>query len=366
MSESASFVAASHPSDAAAGSGGAAPGGTLEPPLAVPGERPSRLRLWWLAARPKTLPAAVAPVLVGTAAGVAGRRAAPGMGVEGLGDAAGAAVAHGVGAAFGLASAIGSLRVLPFLAALAGALLIQIATNFANDYSDFHRGADTHERLGPTRVTQAGLISPADVRRAIIVTFALATLVGAYLVWVGGWPIVAIGVASIICALAYTGGPWPYGYHGMGELFVFVFFGLVAVGGSAYLQTDTLSPLALVAAIPVGLLVTNILVVNNLRDLATDRAAHKRTLAVLMGERATRRQYALLAVLAYLAPVAMLLSGLAGAWVLLPLLTIPIAYRAVSAILGGLSGPALNIMLAKSGKLQLLFGVLLALGLLLG
>lgn len=351
MSESASSAAAPRPSGAAvsARSDAEVPGPSLEPPHAAPGERPSRLQLWWLAARPKTLPAAVAPVLVGTAAGIAGLRAA--------GEAAGTSA---------VASAMGYLRVLPFLAALAGALLIQIATNFANDYSDFHRGADTHERLGPTRVTQAGLITPAAVRRAIIVTFALATLVGAYLVWVGGWPIVAIGVASIICALAYTGGPWPYGYHGLGELFVFVFFGLVAVGGSAYLQTETLSTLALAAAVPVGLLITNILVVNNLRDLETDRAARKRTLAVLMGDRATRRQYALLAVLAYLAPVAILLSGLAGAWVLLPLLTIPLAYRAVSAILGGLSGQALNVMLARSGKLQLIYALLLSVGLVLG
>ena len=330
------------------------------------GELPGRLGLWWLAARPKTLPAAVAPVLVGTAAGIAGPHVAPGVNVEGLGDALGGAVAHGVRAAYGIAGGAGSLRVLPFLAALAGALLIQIATNFANDYSDFHRGADTHERLGPTRVTQAGLITPASVRRAIIITFGLATLVGAYLVWVGGWPIVAIGVASIVCALAYTGGPWPYGYHGLGELFVFVFFGLVAVGGSAYLQTGTLSTLAVAAAVPVGLLITNILVVNNLRDLETDRAAHKRTLAVRIGDRATRRQYALFAALAYLAPVAMLASGLAGAWVLLPLLTIPLAYRAVRSVLGGLSGRALNPLLAESGRLQLLYGLLLAAGLVLG
>jgi 1,4-dihydroxy-2-naphthoate octaprenyltransferase len=275
----------------------------------------------------------VAPVLVGTAAGIA-------------------------------AGAV--LRVLPFVAALAGALLIQIATNFANDYSDFHRGADTHERLGPTRVTQAGLITPASVLRAIIVTFGLATLVGAYLVWVGGWPIVAIGVASIVCALAYTGGPWPYGYHALGELFVFVFFGLVAVGGSAYLQTGTLTPLAVAAAVPVGLLITNILVVNNLRDLETDRAAHKRTLAVVLGDRATRWQYALFTALAYLAPVAMLASGRTGWWVLLPLLTLPLANRAVRAVLGGLSGRAINAMLAGTGRLQLLYAVLLAVGLVLG
>jgi 1,4-dihydroxy-2-naphthoate octaprenyltransferase len=313
----------------------------LEPPPVAPGELagegPSRLRLWWLAARPKTLPAAVAPVLVGTAAGVAELRAA----------------------------GSGSFRPLPFVAALLGAILIQVATNFANDYSDFHRGADTHERLGPTRVTQAGLIAPAAVRRAIFVTFGLATLVGVYLVWVGGWPIVAIGVASIICALAYTGGPWPYGYHGLGELFVFVFFGLVAVCGSAYLQTDGLGSLALAASVPVGLLITNILVVNNLRDLETDRAARKRTLAVRIGDRATRRQYALFAALAYLAPVVLLASGRASMWVLLPLLSIPLAYRAVRAVLGGLAGRALNPMLAESGRLQLIYGALLALGLVL-
>jgi 1,4-dihydroxy-2-naphthoate octaprenyltransferase len=270
-----------------------------------------------------------------------------------------------VGTAAGIAAGV-SLHVLPFVAALAGALLIQIATNFANDYSDFHRSADTHERLGPTRVTQAGLITPASVLRAIIVTFGLATLVGAYLVWVGGWPIVAIGVASIVCALAYTGGPWPYGYHALGELFVFVFFGLVAVGGSAYLQTGTITPLAGVAAVPVGLLITNILVVNNLRDLETDRAAHKRTLAVVLGDRATRWQYALFTALAYLAPVAMLASGRTGWWVLLPLLTLPLANRAVRAVLGGLSGSALNAMLAGTGRLQLLYAVLLAVGLVLG
>lgn len=293
-----------------------------------------RLRLWWLAARPATLPAAVAPVLVGTAAGLAE-----------LGG-------------------VGALRALPFAAALLGALLIQVATNFANDYSDFHRGADTHERMGPTRVTQAGLLTPADVRRAIGVTFALAVLVGCYLVWVGGWPIVAIGVASIVCALAYTGGPWPYGYHGLGDVFVFIFFGLVAVSGSAYLQTDGWGTLALLAAIPMGLLVTNILVVNNLRDLPTDRAAGKRTLAVRIGDRATRWQYALFAALAYATPVALLATGSATAWVLLPLLTLPLAIRAARTVLGGVAGRELNAMLARSGQLQLLYGVLFALGLL--
>lgn len=294
-----------------------------------------RSRLWWMAARPHTLPAAVAPVLVGTAAGL---------------------VTMG---------GVGALRALPFLGALVGALLIQVAANFANDYSDFHRGADTHERVGPTRVTQAGLLSPAEVRRGLIVTIIASVLVGAYLAWVGGWPIVAIGVTSILCMLAYTGGPWPYGYHGLGEIFVFIFFGLVAVAGSAYLQTGGLDDVALLAAVPVGLLITNILVVNNLRDLPTDRAAHKRTLAVRIGDRATRWQYALLTALAYAAPLTLLATGRASVWVLLPWLTLPIAIGAVREVLGGLAGRALNPMLARTGRLQLLYGVLLAVGLLL-
>ena len=255
------------------------------------------------------------------------------------------------------------LRVLPFVGALVGALLIQVATNFANDYSDFHRGADTHERLGPTRVTQSGAFTPAQVRRAIVVTFGLAVLVGLYLAWVGGWPIIAIGVASILCGLAYTGGPWPLGYHGLGDLFVFVFFGLVAVGGSAYLQTNGVSPLALLVAIPIGLLVTNILVVNNLRDINTDRAARKHTLAVIVGERATRAQYALFAAVAYAVPLALLAAGRATAWVLLPWLTLPLALGLVRRVLRGLCGRPLNAVLKRTGMLELLYAILLSIGL---
>jgi 1,4-dihydroxy-2-naphthoate octaprenyltransferase len=291
-----------------------------------------RARLWLLAARPATLPAAIVPVLVGTAAG---------------------------------ATEAARFHLLPFLAALLAALLIQVATNFANDYSDFHRGADTAERLGPTRVTQGGLLTPADVVRGIVVTFAAAVLLGLYLVWVGGWPILAIGVCSILAGLAYTGGPWPFGYHGLGDLFVFVFFGLVAVMGSAYLQTGRWTVLALAAAVPVGLLCTNILVVNNLRDLATDRAAGKGTLAVRIGDRATRAQYALLAVAAYLVPVALVATGRASRWLLLPLLTLPVAARLARLVLGGLAGRELNAVLKRSGQLEMLYGVLLATGLLL-
>ena len=298
---------------------------------AAPNEQPGRARVWLLASRPATLPAAAVPVLVGTAAGLA------------------------EGAPF---------RGAVFAATLVCALLIQVGTNFANDYSDFHRGADTHERLGPTRVTQSGLLAPAAVRNGIVVAFALAVALGIYLAWIGGWPIIAIGVASLLAGLAYTGGPWPFGYHGLGDVFVFLFFGVIAVTGSAYLQTGTWSPFALLVSVPIGLLVTNILVVNNLRDLDTDRAASKRTLAVRLGAPGTRVQYALLAAVAYL-----VVLGLAvrpwRPWLLLPWLTLPLGIALVRRVTGGTAGRELNPMLKKSGQLLLLFGLLLAVGLLL-
>lgn len=288
---------------------------------------------WLLASRPATLPAAAVPVIVG----------------------AGAAASEGAG-----------FRPLVFAATLASALLIQIGTNFANDYSDFHRGADHEGRLGPLRVTQSGLISHDAVRRGIVVAFGAATLLGAYLAWVGGWPIILIGVLSIICGLAYTGGPWPFGYHGLGDVFVFLFFGVIAVTGTAYLQAGVWSTFTVLVSIPIGLLVTNILVINNLRDLPTDRAAGKHTLAVRLGERGTRVQYALLAALAYLVPAALALDGPpARRWLLLPWLTAPLAILLVRAVLGGLAGRDLNPMLKRTGQLLLLFGVLLATGLVL-
>lgn len=293
---------------------------------------PSPIRAWLLAARPATLPAAATPVLVGTAA----------------------AVAEGA-----------AIRPLVFLATLLSALLIQVGTNFANDYSDFHRGADTDARLGPTRVTHSGLIGHADVRRGIVVAFGAAALIGVYLAWIGGWPIIAIGTLSIVCGLAYTGGPWPFGYHGLGDLFVFVFFGLVAVVGTAYLQEGAWSRLALLIAIPIGLLVTNILVINNLRDLPTDRAAGKNTLAVRLGDRATRVQYASFAAIAYLVPAALALTTPSRRWLLLPLLSLPLGIALVRTVLGGVAGRELNPMLKRSGQLLLAFGVLLAIGLVL-
>jgi 1,4-dihydroxy-2-naphthoate octaprenyltransferase len=290
-------------------------------------------RAWLLASRPHTLPAAAVPVVIGAAAAVSD------------------------GATF---------RPVVFAITLASALLIQIGTNFANDYSDFHRGADHEGRLGPLRVTQSGLISHDAVRRGIVVAFGAAALLGAGLAWVGGWPIVTIGLLSIICGLAYTGGPWPFGYHGLGDVFVFIFFGLIAVMGTAYLQSGTWSTTALAAAIPAGLLVTNILVINNLRDLPTDRAAGKLTLAVRLGERGTRAQYALFTALAYLVPTVMAFSGAPSRrWLLLPLATAPLAVFMVQRVRGGLAGRELNPMLKRTGQLLLSFGLLFAAGLVL-
>lgn len=287
------------------------------------------MRAWVLAARPATLPAAAVPVVVGAAAAVS------------------------EGATF---------RPFVFAVTLVAALLIQIGTNFANDYSDFHRGADHEGRLGPTRVTQSGLISHATVRRGIIAAFGAAAVLGAYLAWVGGWPIIIIGLLSILCGLAYTGGPWPLGYHGLGDVFVFVFFGLVAVSGTAYLQAGTWSPFALALSVPIGLLITNILVVNNLRDLPTDPGAGKRTLAVRIGDRATRAQYALFTALAYLVPAALALTEPNRRWLLLSWITLPLGIAHVRRVLGGMSGRELNPMLKSTGQLLLAFGVLLALG----
>ncbi len=297
----------------------------------IASERPSPIRVWLLAARPATLPAAVAPVLAGTAAA-------------------------------SWATSLFDFRPGPFVAALIGALLLQIATNFANDYADFKSGADNEERLGPTRVTHAGLVTAGQMKAAILLAFGAAAGVGIYLIVVAGWPILAVGGAAIVAGFAYTGGPWPYGYHGLGDLFVFTFFGIVAVMGSYFVQVERLTWEAAAAAIPVGMPVTAILVVNNLRDLDTDRASGKHTLAVVLGASFARVEYSVLMLLPYvLVPifaVADLMPWTAmEAWAALPL-----ALLLVHKVAGGATGPPLNLVLKQTGQAHLLFGVLLAAG----
>lgn len=288
---------------------------------------PGALATWIGAARLRTLPAAVVPVVVGTACAAASGGVSPG----------------------------------PALAALAGALAIQIGTNFANDVFDAERGADGPDRIGPTRAVAAGLISAAAMKRAMIAAFGVAALFGIYLVAVAGWPVVAIGVASIVSGIAYTGGPWPLGYHGLGDVFVFVFFGLVAVCGTALVQLGRVPCLAIAAAVPVGALATAILVVNNLRDRASDERAGKRTLAVRLGRRGGLVEYTALIAVAYAVPLALAVAGRPTA--VLPLLSAPVAIARIRDVIAAADGPAFNRCLAATAQLLLLHGGLFAAGL---
>lgn len=291
--------------------------------------RASSPQAWLMAMRPHTLPVSIGPVLVGTA----------------------------------VAFVEGRFRLGPSLAAAAGALLLQIGSNLANDVFDFEKGADTADRIGPPRAAQLGLLSPLELKRGMFVAFALATLVGVYLSLVAGLAIVVIGLVSIAVAIAYTGGPWPLGYHGLGDVAVFVFFGLVAVVGTTWVQTGALPMLAWIAAIPVGSLATAILVVNNLRDIETDRVAGKRTLAVVLGRSGARAEWAVLVGSAYL--LTWLPGFLLGAWpwVLLPWLTVPRAISLWRVVGRSESGPELNAALAGTAQLGVMFSLLFAIGL---
>ncbi len=293
---------------------------------------PTGARIWLLAARPATLPAAVVPVLVGTGAAL-----------------------HGLHQ-FNLPVLIPTMLV---------ALLIQIGTNFANDVFDFRRGADTAERLGPLRVTHAGLVSPRQVLTATYITFGVALLIGLYLVSVGGWSILLIGLVCLLAGLTYTGGPWPFGYHGLGDLVCFICFGVLAVLGTAYLHRLEITPLDVWASIPVGCLVTAILIVNNLRDIDTDRHTGKMTLAVHLGRRGTRLEYAACAAIAYLLVLWLGVNGLVGPWWWLPLLSLPLGVWLVRYV-AQTEGRPLNRALKRTGQLHLLFGVLFATSLWLG
>ena len=291
----------------------------------------SGLRIWLMAARPRTLPAAIAPVLVGTA-------------LAGFGHV---------------------FHPLRFLAALLGAIFIQVGTNLSNDYSDARRGADADDRLGPVRVTAGGLVPPKQVLVATYVSFGLAVLAGVYLVAVAGWLLLVIGAASILAGILYTGGPRPYGYEGLGELFVFLFFGVVAVAGSFYVQVTHLDWEAFALSVPVGLLAAAILVVNNIRDIDSDRRASKRTLAVKLGRTNTRWLFAAIVYGAFLlAPVTWIFGPLKP-WLMLTWLALPLATALVRIVRTHTDGPSLNGALARSGMLQLVFCVLLSAGLLL-
>jgi 1,4-dihydroxy-2-naphthoate octaprenyltransferase len=294
-------------------------------------QAPDGARIWLMAARVRTLPAAIAPVLVGTS----------------------------------LAGFAGVFHPLRFLAALVGAIFIQVGTNLSNDYSDARRGADTEDRLGPVRVTAGGLVPPQRVLVATYASFGVAVLAGVYLIAVAGWALLLVGAASILAGVLYTGGPRPYGYEGLGEVFVFLFFGIVAVAGSYFVQVKHLNWEAFALAVPVGLLAAAILVVNNVRDIDTDRRAGKRTLAVRLGRERTRQLFAAMVYGAYvLAPITWLFGPLSG-WLLLPWLTIPLAAAVVRTVRNHADGPSLNAALARTGMLQLVFCVLLSAGLLL-
>src|SRR3954469_12903409 len=291
------------------------------------------MRIWLMAARPRTLPAAIAPVLVGTAAAVQWLGHLPRWGA--------------------------------FFAALIGSIFIQIGTNLANDYSDAKRGADTADRLGPVRVTASGMVTPQRVMRATWIAFGVAVVCGVYLATVAGLVILLIGVFSIAAGVLYTGGPRPYGYAGLGEVFVFLFFGLVAVNGSYYVQLEQLDALPLGLSIAVGFIATAILVVNNVRDLETDRRAGKMTLAVRMGRHNAVVLYRGLVLGAFVVlPLALLAGG--GGWVALNrLLSLPMAFKPMRAMTNRTDGPALNGALAGTGALLGVFSLLVTAGLLL-
>lgn len=294
--------------------------------LAAP--RPSMISAWFLATRPRTLVAGAVPVTVGSA----------------------------------LAWRAGHFALLPALGCLIGALLIQVGTNLVNDYFDFKRGADNADRLGPPRATQQGWLTPRAVFAGAMTCFALAFLVGLYLVSVAGWPLFVVGVISLLAGYAYTGGPFPLAYNGLGDVFVLVFFGFVAVCGTYFVQTGAVTTAALIASVPVGLLGVALLAVNNTRDEKTDAAANKRTLVVRFGARFGRAEYVTCLVISALVPLVMWATGLATPWVLLTWLSLPLM-RPPLRILFTQQGAALNLALAATARLQMVYGLLFAAGL---
>jgi len=281
------------------------------------------VQVWWMAIRPRTLPAALSGVITGSA----------------------------------LAWRDGHFRLYPALAALMVALLLQIGSNLANDVFDFEHGADAGPRSGPQRVTQSGLLTPHQVKMGMCIVFLLAAMIGLSLVFAAGWVVIPIGAAAILAAIAYTAGPYPLGYHGLGELFVFIFFGITAVVGTYFVQAGSTTTLAWLLSLPVGLIITGILIVNNLRDLASDRLAGKHTLAARFGSRFARGEYLFCLITAYLSLFLYCCLGLLPWWSLLTWLSLPLAFQ-TSRIVLTQNGKPLNQALAKTGQLAFLVSVL--------
>jgi len=286
----------------------------------------NKIELWLSASRPKTLAAAVVPVLTG----------------------ASIAWNHQL------------FRFDTTFVALFCALTIQVGTNFANDYFDFIKGADTDERLGFERATATGLISPGAMKNATIAAMLTAFLAGLYLVWVGGWIVLMIGLFSLLFGVLYTGGPYPLGYNGLGDLFVFIFFGVIAVTGTYYVNALSWSLTSLWASIPVGALCVNILVVNNLRDVDQDRIANKRTLGVLFGETTLKAEYTIMLLLSYSTLSIMHIQTEVSGWIYLPYLTLLHAFKLNQTIWSNVDKKELNDTLGKTARLMMFFGVLLA------
>lgn len=290
-----------------------------------------KIKLWLSASRPKTLAAAVVPVIVGAS----------------------------------IAWYDQLFRIDTTAVALFCAFAIQIGTNFANDYFDFIKGADTDERLGFERATASGLIKPETMKYATILTMLTAFIAGLYLVWIGGWIVLAIGLSSLLFGVLYTGGPYPLGYNGLGDIFVFIFFGFIAVMGTYFVNTLQWSSLSAWASIPVGALCVNILVVNNLRDIVQDRIANKRTLGVLFGEQALLSEYVAMLVLSYLSLAIIYFLYPVSYWIFLPLLSLPEAIRLNYLIFNNKDKRTLNDTLGHTARLMFIFGVLFSAGFIL-
>jgi len=291
----------------------------------------SKVKIWTLAARPKTLWASISPVIIGTA----------------------------------LAYESGKVHWLSAIIALFGAILIQIGTNFANDYFDHTRGADTKDRLGPQRMTQAGLVTPTAMKIAFSLVFALAFVSGLYLILRCGWPIFIVGALSIIFGILYTAGPYPLGYRGLADLFVLIFFGPVAVGGTYYVQALEINHVVIIAGFSPGLISTAILTVNNLRDIKTDKKAGKLTLAVRFGETFARYEYLISLLLAFLIPVGLWMTTKSHIYSAASLFILIMATPVIKTVFSRLDGPALNKALADTGKLQLIYSIIFSAGWLL-